>query len=577
MAKIPESLINEIRNKADIVEVISRYVTLTRRGKNYWGLSPFRDDRNPSLSVSPDKQIYMDFATHEGGNVFNFIQRIENLSYPEAIIRVAGFVRVDMSFYDSMNDYKVSDEKKRYYSLMQELSQYAEYQLYTQAGKQALDILEKRAYSHDLLKEFNVGVILDNNQIARYLQAKGFETKDALTLDVLRLQGEEIRDVFYNRILFPIHDSHGNVIAFSARALAKDNPVKYINTSETPLYNKGSVVYNYHSAKDEARKEDLMILCEGVTDVMAFRKASYKNAVSLLGVFCTDEQMRILKQVSSNFLLAFDGDSAGQEATYNVGKKLINAHCKVAVWYNKTGMDPDELVRQKGIDTLKEGIKQRLSWYDFLLDYAISLYGLASFEHRKKVAEFYLKHFDMADALEKDHYIKLLSERTGFNEATLLKEAGVQKTTVVPPKAKQKRQSAFILPEKRLLCQMLSSKEAAYIYRDHLGYLISDAATELALLILDAYRQEDTLRLADLFSLAMSDNCRLLLNELIELNEWVQYSVEDVNENIALIKEQLVEMGVATMRHQIENKQSLEDQTALLEKTLDTLKTLHRK
>lgn len=573
MKRIPDTLVDEIRNKLDIVEVISKYVSLTKRGKNYWGLSPFRDDNNPSLSVSEDKQIYMDFATHEGGNVFTFLMKIENISFVEAVIKSSRWVGVDLSEYENQPTQAINPEKKKALDVMQESSAYYEYELSSQSGVEAIEYLTNRGYDTETIKEFNVGLAKQNSNIIEFLSAKGHSEASMLEVDLVRYVEDELRPVFYNRVVFPIHDEQGHVIGYSGRTLDPNSSVKYINTKETSLYVKGKIVYNYHRAKEYARKEGCVILTEGVTDSIAFSMAGHKNVVSLLGVACTPDHIRSLKYLSHTFILAFDGDRAGIEATYNIGKRLVEAHCSVFVWYNDSGMDPDELLKKEGKSALDTGIQDKLNWLDFVLNFAIGNYGLTSYENRKSVATFFLPHINGRDAFEKDFYLKELSKRTQFEVNVLESELNqTQSKPRAQTPTKIIKVSGCSLPEKRLLAAMLLSKEAAYIYRDSLGYMIHPNANELALILLNLYRNTNKIEIARLFETKMNENTQNILTEVILMSESMHYQLSDVNELINIIKERVLKQGVYELGKQIETTASMDDQLDLLKKAMEKIR-----
>ncbi len=575
MRRLPEALINDIRSKADIVDTISRYLTLSKKGKNYWGICPFHEDHDPSMSVSPDRQIYKCFVCGAGGNVFSFVKDFEKIGFLDAVIKTGDSVGVDLSEY-AQSAAPVNPEKERLYELVDEAQKFVSYQLFTHDGLQAQELMKARGYDQALLETFGVGVVYDQNQLIKFLSAKGFNDKELIDADLARMSDMgELRDVFYQRIMFPIHDPYGRAIAFSARALDQDSKVKYINSTETDLYTKGNVLYNYHRAKDAARKAGFVIITEGVTDSIAFTKAGRDNVVSLLGVACTDAQVNLIKQCSQTVILAFDGDKAGYEASFQIGQRLRKANCEVHVWYNDSGLDPDDAVRQLGADVVSKGVDDRIHWYDFILMYGIGNYGLESFENRKRVVEFVLKHLNDADDLEKSYYIKKLAEKTQFDEGVLHQQ--IKSSLNVPaPKiyTPQASTNGFKVStaERNIIKQMLVSKEAAYIYRDQLGFLVSDLASDFALVILDSYRHSDIIDVADLLSMDISEGMKMFALEM-DTGEYIStYDKEVLLQNIALVKRHLVDLGVSDLRDRQTDKDILDEKTRLLEEAIAALR-----
>lgn len=572
MRRLPEALINDIRSKTDIVDVISRYLTLSKKGKNYWGICPFHEDHDPSMSVSPDRQIYKCFVCGAGGNVFSFVKDFEKLGFIDSVIKVGESVGVDLSSYSSVVA-PVDLDKERLYEVMDEAQKFVSYQLFTKEAKKAQELMEMRGYDHALLEAFGVGVVYDNNQLINFLKAKGFESNELIDADLARMSDDaQLRDVFYSRIMFPIHDPYGRVIAFSARALDIDSKVKYINSGETKLYTKGNTIYNYHRAKDAARKEGFVIITEGVTDSIAFTKAGRKNVVSLLGVACTQAQINLIKQCSHTVVLAFDGDRAGIEASYQIGERLRQAHCEIHIWYNDSGLDPDDAVRKLGPAVVSKGIDDRIHWYDFILMYAIGNYGLESFDNRKRVVEFVLKHLANADDLEKSYYLKKLADKTQFDESILHQQIRSKQvvTKHVTPRVVQGFKVSTA--ERNIIKQMLLSKEAAYIYRDMLGFLVSDLASDFALVILDCYRHMDVIDVADILSMDVSEAMKMFALEM-DTGEYIStYDKEVLYQNIRLVKKHLVDLGVSDLRDRQVYKNILDEKTALLEEAIAALR-----
>lgn len=568
MRRIPENVIDNVRQKSDIVDTISTYLTLSKRGKNYWGVCPFHDDHDPSMSVSPDKQIYKCFVCGAGGNVFTFIQNFDGVNFTDAVIKQASKVNVDLEEY-RVSASPIDEKKNRLYELMDSVKSFTQYTLSSRDGKAAMNILHNRGYSEALLKYFAIGVALDNNKIQTFLHAKGYTYDEMLTVDIVRADETSTNDVFYNRIMFPIHDQYGRTIAFSARTLDPNGTVKYINTSQTPLYVKSEHLYNFHNAKESGRKSGNLILCEGVTDTMAFHEGGYPNSVALLGVNCSDTQMRLLRSVSNSTILAFDGDKAGLEATYNIGSKLLENGFKVSVWYNDTGLDPDEVIKKYGVKRIVEGFEHPIGWYDFVLNYAFGLYGNASFEDKKRVIALVTTHLSKADALTRSYYVKILAERTGFQESVLLHsmQEVTQKNDTYPVNDVQyfdvKSKAACSKPEREILRQMLLSKEGALLFRDKLGFLPSPLAHQLSLLLLDAYRTHDVIEVADLYSMNLSEELQSFISDIFEYEGVNSFRSQIIRENIDRIQAQIVRKNLKSIRNDIENK-SFSEQLELL-------------
>lgn len=584
MSRIPKDLIDQIRMKSDIVDTISSYIPLNKKGKNYMALCPFHDDNNPSMSVNQEKQIYKCFVCGAGGNVFTFIQDYEKVNFVDAVIKQAHTVHIDLSQYETNSIKPVDERKKTLVSLMNEVRNFTAYQLKTSDGTEALNVLHKRGYSDEIIKHFGVGVAFSGNQISEFLKAKGYQEEEMLSVDIVRIGQNSIQDVFYNRLMFPISNQYGDVVAFSARTLDPNSTVKYINTAETELYTKSHHIYNLDKVKEKFKHADRIIVTEGVTDVFAFKMAGYDEAVSMLGVSCSNEQIQLLKSNTKSVMLAFDGDKAGYDATFEIGKKITNANIPLKIWYNDSGLDPDDLLKQKGKDALKQGVDNALGWHDFLLVYASGLYGTDSFENKKRMVTFFLPFLTQEDSLTQSYYLEKLSEMTQFDIATLQNqipkshEVSYLEEPIyhepyyeeIPYDIIDQRSytQAISRAELEILNQMILSKEASRIYSSELGFMPSPLAQETSLLIQNVYRTQDSLNIADLLSEPLSSDVQHFLLELQDRLMYQTFEKEIMDENINYLKKRVQMSDAQQTLKRIRNASNLDEKTDLLEALL---------
>lgn len=583
MGKIPRDLIDQIRIKSDIVETISSYVPLNKKGKNFMGICPFHDDSNPSMSVNPERQIFKCFVCGEGGNVFTFIEKYEKTNFVDAVLKQAHNVNIDMSQYETTTITPVNQRKEALISLMAEVKNFTSYQLKSKDGMFAYNILRDRGYTDEVIELFGIGVALSGNQIFEFLKAKGYSEEQMLSVDIIRVGTQDIQDVFYNRLMFPIRDQYGNVIAFSARTVDPNSTVKYINTGETELYTKSNHVYNLDHVKNKYKYAEQIIITEGVTDVFAFTMAGFDNVVSLLGVACSDTQVQLIKRTGKSVLLAFDGDKAGIDATYAIGLKLRNAKIPISIWYNDSGLDPDDLFKSKGKEAIAEGINEALGWFDFLLSYSIGIYGLESFENRKRVISFFLPNIELEDSITQQHYLKQLSHKTDFDVDTLQSQLKTHRNPVSTQPTQLpiiENYNQYILTsnvsraELEILNQMILSKEAALIFSNSLGFLPNDLAHSTALMIRNVYRTQDTLQLADILSSELSDELRRFILELEERLTFNNYDESIVLENIDRIKLKLSESESTSMIRKLKSASNIVDQSKIFDDILTRKKKL---
>ena len=486
MPRISDQDINVVRAKADIVDVISRYLQVQRKGKSYVALCPFHDDHSPSMSISPDRQIYKCFVCGAGGNVFTFVQNYEKVSFTEAVAQVANIVGYPLSLENDLPAKPEDPHKKAMYKVMEEMIRYTIYALNTNEAVLEKQYLEDRGLNDQIRAKFEIGYNPPNDALYHFLKAKGYKESDMVDCNVVRTGPRGINDVFSGRITFPIHDQHGNPIGFSARSIDPNNPSKYINTTDTELFRKSDIVYNYHRAKSQARKEGCVYVTEGVTDVIAFAKAGIDNCVCTLGTSCTDHQIQLLKSLAPKIVFCYDGDDAGQKATWRAAKMALGKNCRVTVIDNQSGKDPDEIVRSQGADGLKAMVRKELTWMEFVLMFLQKHTNMDNYSERREFvrraeAEISL----LEDELDRQHFTDELSRISGFKLNYQPKAVRQEHTSVLPA---AKVPDGFAEAEDIILAMMLASPEAARRYSDHLGYLTDKTKHTASMMIIDAYR-----------------------------------------------------------------------------------------
>ena len=302
MAYIDPKIIEEIRQKADIMDIVAHYLPLTKKGNSYLALCPFHDDNNPSMHVNREKQIYKCFVCNAGGNVFNFVQNYEGISFVEAIKIVADLVGYPLSLEPSY-EAPVDPRLKQLQHLLQEALRFVQYQIKNDPSEELQAFLKQRQLDEPIISYFELGYNGGGNAMTEFLIGKNYTDDALVATDISRLVDNSLRDTFYNRVLFPIHDRYGLPVGFSGRAVGPSE-VKYINTASTSLYQKGELLYNYHRVLDPLLKSEPLILCEGVMDVVAFHRAGFRKTVASLGTALTDSQVKLLSQLRSDVILA---------------------------------------------------------------------------------------------------------------------------------------------------------------------------------------------------------------------------------------------------------------------------------
>ncbi|EIQ7094552.1 DNA primase [Enterococcus faecalis] len=423
--RIPQEVIEEVRHRTNIVDIIGQYVQLKKSGKNYMGLCPFHEERSPSFSVAEDKQIFHCFGCGKGGTVFNFLQEIEGISFPESVKRVADLEHLSVDF-DWSEPREVADtpENQQRRSLLQLHSKAAE--LYhhilvnTKIGEPALNYLLERGLTQELIETFQIGFapqkrdflsqVFKNEQLDETL----FEPSG---LFVQRDNGTFL-DRFYQRIMFPINDPQGNVIAFSGRLLKTadfpgDEMPKYLNSPETTLFNKRETLFNFDKARKEIRKENTVLLFEGFMDVIAAWQSGVKSGVASMGTSLTNEQIRRLERVAKEVVICYDGDNAGVQATNRAIQLLQeNSHFDLSIVSIPEKLDPDEYVRKYGSEAFQNLANHgRETVFSFKMNYHRLTRNMNNEKEQLDYVNELLRELtNVQSPLERDRYLNQIAQ-----------------------------------------------------------------------------------------------------------------------------------------------------------------------
>lgn len=351
--RIDQSVINEIKDKTDILDLVSEYVKLEKRGRNYIGLCPFHDEKTPSFTVSEDKQICHCFGCKKGGNVFQFTQEIKDIPFVEAVKelgeRVNIKVDVGQTQYNQQSQMASDDLKMiEMHELIQDYYHYA--LMKTVEGEEALNYLRQRGFTDELIKQRQIGYAPDSSHFCHdFLEKKGYDIELAYEAGLLSRNEENFSyyDRFRNRIMFPLKNAQGRIVGYSGRTYTNQEP-KYLNSPETPIFQKRRLLYNLDKARKSIRQNDEIVLLEGFMDVIKSDYAGLKQVVASMGTQLSQEHMTFLKKLTNNITLMFDGDYAGREATLKTGQALLQQGLNVYVIQLPSGMDPDEYIGKYG-------------------------------------------------------------------------------------------------------------------------------------------------------------------------------------------------------------------------------------
>ncbi|WP_041095308.1 DNA primase [Paucilactobacillus hokkaidonensis] len=362
---IPEEVIDQVRSGVNIADVIGQYVQLKKSGKNLFGLCPFHEEKTGSFSVNEGKQIFHCFSCGRGGNVFKFLMEIENISFPQAVIKVAedAGITLPTEYQEVQATGTQNSTTQTLIDLHEQAAKlYHHILVNTQAGKQALNYLQKRGLSADIIDQFNIGFAPAQRLLSPFFKEKDIDYQ-MLRQSGLFIEDQEgkLRDRFVDRVMFPIKNSQGKIIAFSGRLLSTENTdmPKYLNSPETTIFNKRKVLFNFDIARKSARKEQKMILFEGFMDVIAAYRAGVINGIASMGTSLTEEQINMIERVTSHLDVCYDGDAAGQNAI-NRAVALIgtqSSRLELGVVAMPVGVDPDEYLQQNGPEKFQQWLK----------------------------------------------------------------------------------------------------------------------------------------------------------------------------------------------------------------------------
>lgn len=423
MSRINEEIVREIRERSDIVEVISGYLPLKRSGANYQGLCPFHQEKSPSFNVNAPRQIFHCFGCGVGGNVFNFLMRMEGLSFPEAVKRLGERVGITVEETPvTPADRQRRDQRERLYRVNEAACLfYHRVLLDDAAGAPGRRYLRQRGYEGEMVRAFRLGYAPDQwEALATHLAAHGFTRDDMRAAGLVRegSGGRGDRDLFHSRLLFPILDPEGRVVAFGGRVLDGGTP-KYLNSPETPIYHKGRVLYGLYQGRDAIRHARAVLVVEGYFDLLALHRAGIGHAVAACGTALTADHARLLKRHAEQVVLVFDADKAGRQATFRAMDALLPEGLAINAVGLAAGEDPDSFLAKHGGEAFRARLAEARPALELFLDEQLVLHG-DSVEGIARAGEEVLARIRrLSSDLERDLYLKKLAARTGLDEALL--------------------------------------------------------------------------------------------------------------------------------------------------------------
>ena len=550
MEMVSNEKIKEIKDSVDIVNIIGSYLPLTPKGKNFFGVCPFHDDHTPSMSVSKDKQIYTCFVCHETGNVFNFIMKYENVSFLEALKKVADIAHINID----VNINKVEKKDNKLLEIYSLSNKFYKNNINTKLGIEAKDYLNKRSINEDIIKEFEIGLSLKDNKLLTKLLINKYSEEELLKSGLINKNSNGLNDTFYNRIMFPLYDLYGNVVAFSGRIYNTTDTSKYINSKESEIFKKGELLYNYHRAKDEARTLNQIIITEGFMDVIRLYSVGIKNVIATMGTACTKNHALLIKRMAKEIVLMFDGDSAGEKATIACSNELIKIGVTPKIVRLENNLDPDEYVLKYGKEALLNKINNPINIMDFKLSILKKEKDLTKNEDMALYTNQMLDEISkIDDEVLKELTLKKLSKETGLDIEFLRSKILTEEKKEVIIKPKKINMSKYQKAETNLIYYMLREEDAIKKYQKKITYMPTIEYRYLAREISMFYNENGYINISDLISNIKDEKLIKTLGEIESLNLSEEYNQEEIEDYIKVIKDYNVNYEINKLKEEMAN------------------------
>lgn len=570
MNKIPYDEILNIQRKVNIVDVIQNYLPVEKKGKNYFAICPFHDDHNPSLSISPEKQIYTCFVCGASGNVFNFVMNYENISFTSAVIKVANLVGINLDIKQDKKEIVKSNKYDSYYKIFNIVSKYYQNNLNSVYGTKALEYLEKRNIKKDVIKEFEIGLSLNDNLVSKLLSSKGYDLHNLEELGLCGVKDKFLYDIFRNRIMFPLKDSLGNVVGFSGRIYNGEKDSKYINSKESVIFKKGKTLYNYKNASKEAKEQKQIIIVEGFMDVIRLYTIGIKNVVATMGTAITKDHVSLIMKLSKNVVLLFDGDKAGEKATISAIDELSKVNIEPKIIRLEDNLDPDDYIIKKGKDAFLMHLNNPISKLDFVLNIKRSKTDFKDYNEISNYIKEAAKEISkIDDKIVYELTIKRLAKETLVDIDTIKNIIGNipsdKKEIIYKPK--KVKMDKYELAENYLIHYMLRDPNAILVYQNNVSYLSSKNLNLLAVKILEFYEKNRYINVTD-FTVFLEDD-EALINEVLKIDSIKLPDKVDVNvikEYIKTIDDGIIKSEIKNIKEKISVEQDVAKKIILLEK-----------
>ena len=564
-----QNTINDIRSKLNIVDIVSEYVPLTKKGQYYWGICPFHNDKNPSMSVDEKRQTYTCWSCHNSGNVFNFVEQIENISFKDALKKLGSRVGITVEGSSSYNT-----KYNKYYEIYDLASKFYQLMINTDKGLKAKEYLNNREINNDTIKEFGIGLSLDDkDKLVTYLKEKKY---DINTLNDLGLANNDI-DTFINRIIFPLDDRNGRIVGFSGRIYDNSKMSKYMNTKETPIFRKGTCLYHYNASKEYVRSEKYVLVMEGFMDVIRASTIGIKNTIALMGTALTEEQISLLKKLSLNVYLCLDGDKPGQDADLHNGELLEKAGLNVKVVCLTSDEDPDSFILKYGEKKFKSLVENASNFSDFKIDNLKKDVNFESdIELSRYVNQVIKEVSEINDEIRCEIILKKLANETNLSYNTLEKKLNEYKSLDNEKRKsvdnnvigrKDAKKDKYKRASEEFIYYMLINPKAIKVYDSKNLYFIDSDLRALAAEISYYYNEYGKINIADFYSY-LNDKKELLNIYNVVQNLNLDENISDVTimEYVSVIEDYNIKQEIKRLEEVMRKEKDEDTKVEILER-----------
>lgn len=570
MEKIPYDVILDIKSKVNIVDVISEYLPVEQKGKNYFAICPFHDDHNPSMSISPEKQIYTCFVCGASGNVFNFVANYEKVSFVSAVKKVAQKAGINLNI-NVKDDYKPKDTKyDKYYKMFDITNKYYQNNIKSVYGKKAIEYLHNRKIDDDVINEFEIGLSMNDNNVSKLLEKKGYDVNELIDIGLCGKKDNFVYDIFRNRIMFPLYNLDGKPVGFSGRIYNGEEDSKYVNSKESIIFKKGNLLYNYHRALSHAREKHQIIVVEGFMDVIRLYTIGIKNVVATMGTAITKEHANLLMKLSKNIVLCFDGDKAGEKATISALDALEKIGITPKIIRLEDDLDPDDYIIKKGSDAYLTHLNNPMSSVVFKINIDKSKTNFNDYNEISTYLKNVSKELEkIDDKVVYELTVNKLSKETGVSCDTIndmVKSIPKNEVKVITKRTSLKKDK-YQKAEEYLVHYMLRNVDAVLIYQNNVSYLNDPMLSKIAMEILEFYEINRYINITD-FTVFLEDKIDLIEKSLIidDLSLPDEVNTDILMDYVKTIDEGILKREIEKTKKQIKEEMDVAKKISLTEK-----------